>query len=114
MSGADHYLYFGNGDYCSQALQNEWLYRVTDPASPVDLTPPPGLIDGQLTGYWGWYYGGNPTGLAYHSPLMGRVANGYFYRAARSIFDIHQLVSAEIFADSFESGDTGNWSSVGD
>ncbi len=109
------YVYFGAFDRCSleNPIQNEFLYDMSNPSAPVDLTPPPQVIDGTLIGYWGWYYRASPTGFNYVGPRMGRFYGDYFYRAAYSIFDVHQIVDTSLlFADGFESGDLSAWSST--
>jgi PKD repeat protein len=96
-SGSRDFLYFGTINYCFQGTQGEWLYDVTSPAQPRDVTPPDGFVDvyGQptLTGYWGWYYRKNPTGFNGVAPHMGKFNGAYFYRAAYRIFDIHELTT---------------------
>lgn len=109
------YLYFAAYDWCNrlEPLQNEWLYDFSSPAIPVEVTPPPRLVDGVLTGYWGWYYRGSPTGFNFVGPRIGRFYGDYFYRAAYSIFDVHQWVdSSSIFSDGFESGNLAGWGTV--
>jgi PKD repeat protein len=81
QSGATPFLYFGSDDICQGGSQREWLFDVTNPASPRDVSPP---------NYWGWYYRGNPTGFNNLMPRTGRFVGGYFYRAALSILDIHK------------------------
>ncbi len=93
-SGSRDFLYFGNVNRCSQGLQDEWLYDVSNPTVPRDVTPVPALVNGTLTGYWGWYYRRNPTGFNRVNPRMGKFYGQYFYRAAYSIFDIHRLTTA--------------------
>lgn len=108
-------LYLGSTSRCDQTLQAEWLYDVTTPSSPVDLTPPPALVSGVLTGYWGWYYRRNPTGFNFVGGRAGKFAGAYFYRAANTLFDVHERVGAVsnvIFSDGFESGGVGAWSDV--
>ncbi|HEY2292256.1 MAG TPA: PKD domain-containing protein [Thermoanaerobaculia bacterium] len=75
------FLYLGSDDYCSAGSQREWLLDVSNPANPVDISPP---------GYWGWYYRGEPTGFNYVAPRSGKFVGPVFYRAALSIFDFHQ------------------------
>jgi PKD repeat protein len=88
-----HFVYFGDVDKCGSGLQHEWLYDVTNPGAPFDITPAPGQVGDQLTGYWGWYYRRNPTGFNSVMPRMGLFNGNYFYRAAFSIFDVHELTS---------------------
>jgi PKD repeat protein len=96
-SGRD-FLYFGSINRCFQGTQGEFLYDVSSPAQAYDITPPDGSIQvfGQpaLTGYWGWYYRRNPTGYNGVGGRVGKFNGSYFYRAAFSIFDIHQLTAA--------------------
>ncbi len=63
---------------------------------------------GADVGYWADYYPLNEHGLASMVPNRGRFAGEYFYRAGRTILDVHVLTEA-IFADGFESGGTGEW-----
>jgi PKD repeat protein len=76
------YLYFGEDDKCRGGSQREWLFDVSIPAAPRDVTPG--------TGYWGWYYRGNPTGFNNIMPRSGKFIGDYFYRAALALFDIHK------------------------
>jgi len=80
--GATPFLYFGSDNRCAGGSQREWLFDVTNPAAPHDLTPP--------TGYWGWYYRGSPTGFNYVMPRRGKFNGSYFYRTALSLMDVHQ------------------------
>jgi len=75
------FLYLGSDDRCSGGTQREWLLDVSNPASPVDISP---------FNYWGWYYRGGPTGFNYVTPRSGKFVGPVFYRAALSIFDFHQ------------------------
>ncbi len=111
-TGGRDFLYFGNENRCAQSLQNEWLFDVTNPAQARDVTPPPALVNGELTGYWGWYYRRNPTGFNRVTPRVGVFDGKYFYRAAYSLMDIHELAVNEIFHDGFESGSLAGWSAV--
>jgi len=87
------FLYLGSVDRCNPSLQNEWLYDVTTPSSATDITPPAKMLNGVLTGYWGWYYRRNPTGFNFVNPRVGKFVGPYFYRAAYTIFDIHELTT---------------------
>lgn len=108
------FLYFGSVDRCFLGLQREWLFDVTNPEQTFDVTPPSQIYQGQLTGYWGWYYRRNPTGFNRIAPRVGKFAGPYFYRAAESIFDIHRLTDApgDLFIDGFESGSLSAWSAT--
>lgn len=104
-SGSKHFLYFGNEDKCSGGLQREWLFDVSSLASggqPVDLTPknPDGstkkkqvTLNGETAtvDYWSFYYASNPSGFSEVMPRMGKVNGNYFYRAAWTIFDVHEI-----------------------
>jgi PKD repeat protein len=80
-SGSTPFVYFGSDDICQGGSQREWLFDVTNPASPRDVSP---------ANYWGWYYRGNPTGFNQIMPRTGKFVGNYFYRAALSLLDIHQ------------------------
>jgi hypothetical protein len=119
--GGMPYLYFGNENMCSGGLQREWLYEVSNPAAPVEIgvgpvvgfPNPGGAPNPYPTDYWSWYYAKSPTGFRWVMPRTGKFAGRYFYRAAWTILDPHELVSspaAVLFADGFESGDLGAWS----
>ena len=90
------FLYFGRAEDCQNGNQQEWLYNVTSPATPVDISPQGTVvIDGQAVSYWGWYYRQNGVhGFNRVAPRMGKFHNEYFYRAAHSIFDIHRRTGA--------------------
>jgi PKD repeat protein len=98
-SGNKHFLYWGNEDKCSGGLQREWLYDVSNVASggqPVDLTPPGRLVvsnfgETATVDYWSYYYASNPSGFSEVMPRMGKVVGSYFYRAAWTIFDVHEI-----------------------
>ncbi len=126
LSGSDYFVtasashgipfvYFAPFDKCNAGheIQNEWLYEVSNPAAPVDVTPPQQLISGFPVGYWGWYYRASATGFNEVAGRIGKFNGEYFYRAAYSIFDVHHLVGRTVhplFADGFESGSTAAWS----
>ncbi len=81
QSGATPFLYFGSDDICQGGSQREWLFDVSNPASPRDVSP---------SNYWGWYYRGNPTGFNNLMPRTGKFVGNDFYRAALSVLDIHK------------------------
>lgn len=80
-SGATPFLYFGSDDRCRGGLQREWLFDVSDPAHPRDVSPP---------GYWAWYYRGNPTGFNNFAARIGKFSGEHFYRAGQSLLDVHR------------------------
>ncbi|HEY9422282.1 MAG TPA: PKD domain-containing protein [Thermoanaerobaculia bacterium] len=101
-SGNTPFLYVGGDHSCtgSDGEQREWLLDVSSPAAPEDITPKAtmavtGTYGGQTNvpktvNYWSWYYRGSPTGFNLVSPRAGKFNGDYFYRAARSVFDVHK------------------------
>jgi hypothetical protein len=81
-SNGTPYLYYGSDDKCRGGSQREWLFDVSNPASPRDITP--------RTGYWGWYYRGGSTGFNGVMPRRAKFYNEYLYRAGLSILDVHR------------------------
>ncbi len=90
QSAGRTYLYVGEFNRFLTGDQNEFLWDVTTPTSADELTPqnPLGL------GYWGWYYSRNDTGFQNMAPMEAVVHNGYVYRAAWTILDVHQILGA--------------------
>lgn len=101
-SGSVPFLYFGSDNRCGGGEQREWLYDVSNPSSPNDITPAAKAVNGKTTGYWGWYYRGNPTGFNLVMPRMGKFHGDHFYRAGLSILDIHKRTSSSPPAADFE------------
>jgi PKD repeat protein len=103
-SGSTPFLYVGGDAPCPGAdgFQHEWLLDVTNPASPREVGTERGTIPETAkynsvnttmqVNYWSYYYRSTPTGFNSVSPRVGKFNGSYFYRAARSIFDIHKLV----------------------
>ncbi len=65
--------------------------------------------------YWSSYYDQATDGFSAFAPLGGRFHGAYFYRAAQTVFDVHEWTGAagagvNLFADGFESGDVAVWS----
>ncbi len=90
-SGGVPYLYVSGPDTASCATpQREYLYKVSDPAHPVEITPTVSPL-----GYWSWYYELCSTGFNWVSPQMGKFYGNNFYRAAYSLLDVHQFVGAQ-------------------
>jgi PKD repeat protein len=103
FSGNTPFLYLGGNAAClgSDGLQHEWLLDVSNPTSPRDITPQQTLPQTapynsvQTTvpvNYWSYYDRDSPTGFNHVEPAAGKFNGQYFYRAGRSIFDIHQWV----------------------
>ncbi len=98
------FLYVGGDAPCPGAdgFQHEWLFDVTNPSSPRAVGTEHGTIPETANynsvsttmqvDYWSYYYRATPTGFNSVSPRAGKFNGSYFYRAARSIFDIHKLV----------------------
>ena len=105
-----NYLYVGGGASCTgEGGPYETLLDVTDPTAPVRLGG---------DAYWGWYYTLHPTGFNFISPARAKIGDGGFLcRTMKAVFDVHQIVApippptGLIFADGFESGNIGGWSS---
>src|SRR6185295_4721742 len=104
-SGATPFLYLGGDWSCagSDGQQREWLLDVSNPSQPFDVTPQGtltvsgiynGVTENKTINYWSSYYRGSPTGFNLVAPRAGKFVGDYFYRAARSIMDIHKLASA--------------------
>ncbi|HTG32445.1 MAG TPA: PKD domain-containing protein [Thermoanaerobaculia bacterium] len=101
-AGSTPFLYVGGDAYCigADGLQHEWLFDVSNPSNPTDVTPVQttqvtapynGVNVTRTVDYWAYYYRPNPTGFNLVAPRAGKFNGNYFYRAARSIFDIHKL-----------------------
>lgn len=86
VDGANAYIYIGGDDLGSCAAQREYVYDVTSPAAPVEITPKI-----HADGYWGWYYMGCTTGFNLVGPRQGKVKGNKLYRAAMSILDSHKV-----------------------
>jgi PKD repeat protein len=102
-SGTTPFLYVGGGAAClgSDGLQHEWLFDVSVPSSPRDVTPagsinqtaPYNTVQTTVpVNYWSYYDRDSPTGFNHVAPIAGKFNGNYFYRSARSIFDIHKWV----------------------
>lgn len=99
-SGTPH-LYFGNDGKCHNGRKKEWLYDVSNPASPVEVTGNKTTVvtasDGhqQTVDYWSYSYSRNPSGFSQVMPRMGKFLGDYFYRAAWTIMEAHRRVNVE-------------------
>jgi PKD repeat protein len=102
-SAATPFLYVGGDAYCNGAdgQQREWLLDVSNPASPQDITPTSTTnVSAQYNGvnttvginYWSYFYRGSPTGFNLMAPRAGKFSGDYFYRAGRSIMDVHKWI----------------------
>lgn len=102
-SGTTPFLYLGSGSSClgADGQQHEWLFDVSVPSSPRDVTPqetitqtaPYNTVQTTIpVNYWSYYDRDSPTGFNHVEPVAGKFNGTYFYRAARSIFDIHKWV----------------------
>ncbi|HEY3570332.1 MAG TPA: PKD domain-containing protein [Thermoanaerobaculia bacterium] len=102
-SGSTPFLYAGGDGYCSgsDGQQREWLLDVSNPVVPKDITPsstmdthaPYNGVDTHVNiNYWSYFYRESPTGFNLVAPRAGKFNGDYFYRAGRSIFDIHKWI----------------------
>ncbi|MCM2317114.1 MAG: PKD domain-containing protein, partial [Thermoanaerobaculia bacterium] len=89
-SGSTPFLHLGSEALCGGSRRQEWLYDVSNPASPRDITPPDGVAEGYATGYWNWYYRATPTGFNRVAPRRAKFYGDYLYHAATTLFDIHR------------------------
>ncbi|HEX6903193.1 MAG TPA: PKD domain-containing protein [Thermoanaerobaculia bacterium] len=102
-SGTRPFLYVGGDGSCasdSGDIQREWLFDVSNPAGPDEVTvgspmtvtaPYNGVNVTKQVNYWTWYYRASATGFNLVAPRTGKFVGDYFYRAARSLMDIHKL-----------------------
>ncbi|MGK2855788.1 MAG: PKD domain-containing protein [Thermoanaerobaculia bacterium] len=88
-SGSVPFLHLGSESLCGGTRRQEWLYDVSNPAAPRDITPPDGTAEGYATGYWNWYYRATPTGFNRVAPRRAKFYGDYLYHAATTLFDIH-------------------------
>jgi PKD repeat protein len=97
-SGSVPFIYFGNHDVCRQneaPLQTEYLYDVSNPAQPVEITPDGTTQhEGKTVDYWSWYYSDWERGFAHMGPRMAKFNGQYLYRAGATIFDVHEFRGA--------------------
>jgi PKD repeat protein len=91
LDGGRPYIYVGNDDLGACAPQREYLYDLSNPAAPVELTPKV-----HPDGYWGWYYMSCPTGFNLIGPRRARVYNGILYRTAYNLMDAHRIQTGPI------------------
>lgn len=115
------YLYSGFQSANMEGAAVEQLFDLTTLGSTNDIVEltegGSSYVDpcsGQPVDYWGYYYPGNEHGLRNVTAQSGRLKDGFLYRAAFGILDVHRLgeIPAEIFSDGFESGDTSVWSTT--
>ncbi len=76
------FVYLGSDDRCT-GTRREFLYDVSNPSQPRDLSP---------SNYWEWYYRGSPTGFNNVMPRVAKFSGDHLYRAGVSVFDIHKRV----------------------
>src|SRR6185436_3535955 len=84
------YIYVSGPDTFSCATQREYLFDVSNPSNPIEITP-----HAAAGPYWGWYYERCDSGFNWVSPYMGKFYGGNFYRAAYSLLDVHKLALAQ-------------------
>ena len=104
-NGVTPFLYAGTDASCGgeDGKQREWLFDLSNPERPRDVTPLvtvpvvgiyKGVPQTKRINYWSYYYRGSPTGFNLVAPRAGKFYGNYFYRAARSMFDIHLWAAA--------------------
>jgi len=105
--GGTPYLYYGAQTSNTIGPGLERLYNLSSlrPPNPTPLASLPEITQGggtyadpcsgQTMSYWSHYYQHNHHGLNEMFPQVGKFsAQGYFYRAANSILDVHLLGDA--------------------
>lgn len=101
------YLYFGNDNKCHAGLKKEWLFDVSNPASPIEISGTNTLevtaSDGhkEIVDYWSYSYSRNPSGFSQVMPRMGKFAGDHFYRAAWTIMEAHVRKNVDPSIDLF-------------
>jgi hypothetical protein len=95
-SGPTPFLYAGSDNYCAGGLQREWLWDVSNPRQPREVSPRPLGSGSSARSYWGWYYHGNQTGFNNLDPRAAVFDGPYLYRAALSVLDIHRWAPAPV------------------
>ena len=87
--GVPH-VYIESGSVRGAGPQREWLFDVSDPTTPTDLTP---KIPGRPP-FWEWYYeDGADGGFWHYAPTSGVVTGGYFYHSGWSILDAFEVIA---------------------
>jgi len=89
-SGSTPFLHAGSDNFCTAGLEREWLWDVSNPRQPRDVSPRPVGSGSFAQSYWGWYYHGNQSGFNNIDPRVAIFDGSYLYRAALSVLDIHQ------------------------
>ncbi len=72
-------------DATSVGLSEEFLYDVSDPTAPRDITPAGGLVNGTQTTYFGYGYQ-----FGWARAQGGRFSGPFFYRAGFGVLEVHQ------------------------
>ncbi len=90
------FLYFAaNVEGCSVSDQGEWIFDVSEPSLPRDVTPQNIIfVRGDPTGYWSWYSAEGLQGYNLAIGRQGMFSGRYFFRAARSLLDSHRWVGS--------------------
>ena len=91
LDGGRPYVYVGNDDLGTCAPQREYIFDLSNPAAPAELTPKV-----HPDGYWGWYYMNCTTGFNLIGPRRARVHNGILYRAAYNLIDAHRIQTGPV------------------
>jgi PKD repeat protein len=108
-SGSTPFLFLGHHDVCHDLTdggteplgKEEYLFDVSNPTSPREITPPQTILDaGKSVDYWSWYYSDSLRGYSFTAALGGKFNGQYFYRAGRTIFDVHKWTGGNSVAPS--------------
>jgi PKD repeat protein len=93
-SGSTPFLFVGHNDLCHEGeslAHSEYLFDVSVPSSPRDITPTKTLADnGETVDYWSYYYSDYTRGFSFSAPRGGKFNGPYLYRADLSLLDIHK------------------------
>jgi len=96
-SASTPFLYFGQNGQCNGGRQREFLFDISNPASPIEITPDATFtVANQTIDYWGWYYPGNGPGVGYSrvSPRVAKFKGPVLYRVGYTVFDTHVWTQA--------------------
>ena len=95
-SGGTPFLYFGLTSNILEGTKTEGLFNLSTLGGTnqiTEITDGGGTYTDSCSGntvdYWGDYYANNGHGLRNLRPRVGKFKNGYFYRAAFGILDVH-------------------------
>ncbi|MEL7058532.1 MAG: hypothetical protein AAGN46_00755 [Acidobacteriota bacterium] len=95
-NGSTPYLYYGVSSDNIEGSKSENLWDLTNLSAGgaiPEITDSGGTYvdpcNGQIVDYWGDYYDANNFGMRNMHPRIGVWNDGYFYRAAQTMLDVH-------------------------